>query len=615
MTQPATTSAIAAAAGADDAADAAPRAAYRLGVAERRAEAAAHARVATRLSHARLVVFLLAVALVIAAGVGDTVSGWLALLPGAAFLALVVWHDLRLRAQRDAERAVAFHERGLARLDGHFTELGATGEGFAAEDHLYALDLDLVGTGSLFQRISTARTQVGEATLARWLLAPAAIDEVRARQAAVAELRPRLGLREDLARLGDELHAAVSLQAVLDFAMQGPGRAPSPWLRVALFALSLATASTLVAWLAGAKLALPFLALVVVQSIVGLRLRARAHAARRGLDGATRALPVLAGLLARFEAERFESARLVALREALDATGLPPSGEVARLRRLADWLDAPRNQIFAPIGALLLFTTQLSLAVEAWRARAGGRLPRWVDAAGELEALCSLAGFAFERPQDVFPEIVPGATRFEATGLAHPLLPAARAVRNDVRLDERTSLLLVSGSNMSGKSTWLRSIGVAAALAQAGAPVCATRLVMSPLALGASIRVTDSLLGGASRFYAEITRLGAILRAAAARPPLLFLLDEVLAGTNSHDRRVGAEAIVRELLERGAIGLVTTHDLALAAVADGLAARAANVHFEDHLEAGRIAFDYRLRPGVVQRSNALALMRAVGIEV
>jgi DNA mismatch repair ATPase MutS len=175
--------------------------------------------------------------------------------------------------------------------------------------------------------------------------------------------------------------------------------------------------------------------------------------------------------------------------------------------------------------------------------------------------------------------------------------------------------LVISGSNMSGKSTLLRTVGTNAVLALAGAPVRAARLALSPLALGATLRVQDSLQDGASRFYAEITRLAQIVGLAAGERPLLFLLDEILAGTNSHDRRIGAEAIVRGLVARGAIGLVTTHDLALAAIADALAPAGENVHFADHLEDGRIAFDYLMHSGVVTKSNALELMRAVGLEV
>jgi DNA mismatch repair ATPase MutS len=232
----------------------------------------------------------------------------------------------------------------------------------------------------------------------------------------------------------------------------------------------------------------------------------------------------------------------------------------------------------------------------------------------EIEVLSSFASFAFENPEYAMPVISDGQ-RFAASGLGHPLIPSDRRIVNDVHLGEDLRLLVISGSNMSGKSTLMRSSGVAAVLAFAGGPVCAKSLTISPMAIGASIRINDSLQEGSSRFYAEILRLRQILELSAGGHPLLFLLDEILHGTNSHDRRIGAEAVVRRLVEDGAIGLVSTHDLALAKIAESLAPRAANVHFEDHLEDGKMVFDYKMREGVVQKSNALALMRSVGIEV
>jgi DNA mismatch repair ATPase MutS len=233
---------------------------------------------------------------------------------------------------------------------------------------------------------------------------------------------------------------------------------------------------------------------------------------------------------------------------------------------------------------------------------------------GEIEALCSLSAYAYEHPNDPFPQIVEGEAQFEGENLTHPLLPASKSVPNSVKLDRNLQLLIISGSNMSGKSTLLRTAGVNAVLALAGAPVRATRLQMSSLALGSTIRVMDSLQQGTSRFYAEIQRLRDIMELAKKRP-VLFLLDEILHGTNSHDRAAGAEAVIRGLLQRRAIGLVTTHDLALAKLSETLAPRAANFHFQDHLEDGRMVFDYHLYPGVVEKSNALALMRAIGLEV
>jgi DNA mismatch repair ATPase MutS len=302
----------------------------------------------------------------------------------------------------------------------------------------------------------------------------------------------------------------------------------------------------------------------------------------------------------------------------LASDGVPPSRRIATLQREIDLLDARRNQIFMPFSCLLFWGTQFAHAIEAWRAAAGPAVPRWLAVVGEFEALAALAGYAWEHPEDPFPDIVDETRgpRFDAEGLGHPLIPQGTCVPNDVRLGGgHPHALVVSGSNMSGKSTLLRTVGVNTVLALAGAPVRARRLTLTPLSVGATLRVQDSLQSGTSRFYAEITRLRAIVDLTQGSPPLLFLLDEMLNGTNSRDRRAGAEAVLGWLIDRGAIGLVTTHDLALSEIADALAPRAANVHFEDHLADGRMRFDYLCRPGIMTRSNALALMRAVGLDV
>jgi len=306
---------------------------------------------------------------------------------------------------------------------------------------------------------------------------------------------------------------------------------------------------------------------------------------------------------------------LVRLRSELDTDGKPPSRQIARLTLLIQILDSLKNQFFAPIAFVLLIPAQLALAIEHWRRHAGAKIPQWLDAVAEIEALSSLAGYAYEHPRDPFPELVESEVLFEGESLGHPLIAESRSVRNDVRLGAEPRALIVSGSNMSGKSTLMRTIGTNVVLALAGAPVRASSLRLSPLAIGASIHILDSLQTGASRFYAEITRLRQIVELTKGDLPLLFLLDEILSGTNSHDRLIGAEAVVRGLVERGAIGVVTTHDLALTRIVETLNWRAANVHFEDHLENGRMIFDYKMRPGVVRRSNALELMRSVGLEV
>jgi DNA mismatch repair ATPase MutS len=333
------------------------------------------------------------------------------------------------------------------------------------------------------------------------------------------------------------------------------------------------------------------------------------------VESAANDLTLFAGILRRFERTQFASAHLNSLRARLDTSGVSPSVRIAQLGRLADWLSAPHNQFFALFAPLLLWTTQLAFAIEAWRATAGSAIARWFDVVGEFEALGALAAYAYENPLDPFPEVVSEGRCFVGEALGHPLMPMDRCVRNDVCLGGELRLLVVSGSNMSGKSTLLRTVGINTVLALAGGPVRARSLRISPLVIGATLRIQDSLQAGRSRFYTEILRVRQLLEMAKGAPPLLFLLDEFLLGTNSHDRRVGAEAVIRTLIDAGAIGLITTHDLALADIADRLAPRAANVHFEDQFTNGTLSFDYRMRPGIVTTSNALALMRATGIEV
>jgi hypothetical protein len=475
------------------------------------------------------------------------------------------------------------------------------------------VDLDLFGRGSLFERLCLARTRAGRETLAHWLGGPAPPEEIRARQTAVAELRDRLSWRERLALFGDDVPGGIDTAVLATWggALTGP---TSTGARLVAPCLVVVTVLALAGWSAGwLPPAAAFLALLV-QTGFALALRPRVRRALAGLEGRSRDLVQLAGILACIERESFAAPRLEQLQELLRSQGVTASQRLAQLAQLVEMLDARRNLYFAILAVWFLWTTQVALAVETWRRRTGPTLPRWLTVIAEVEALGSLAGYAYENPLDPFPELVEGM-RFEATGLGHPLIPRNRCVTNDISLGDPIRLLVVSGSNMSGKSTFLRTVGINAVLAQAGAPVRATSLRMSPLAIGTTVRIQDSLQAGRSRFYAEITRLQHIIERTKGPLAVLFLLDEILHGTNSHDRRIGARAILHALLQRPAIGLVTTHDLALTEIAEQLAPRAASVHFADQLVEGVLHFDYRLQAGVVRHSNALALMRAVGLDV
>jgi MutS domain V len=593
-----------------------PRAEYQRRLEISRGLASELARRDDLAGNARLGVFVVGVILAVLAWRGSVGVGWpIAVL--VIFVILVLVHSRILAARRRAEGKAAYHDRGLARLDDQWAGTGVAGERFLDEEHPYSADLDLFGKGSLFERLCTARTSSGEATLADWLLRPAPLVEIKARQQAISELLPNLDFREDLALLGDDVRSGVAPETLAAWGSTPQRRAPL-WIRGLLALLGLATLVALVGWLAAGWSTFPFLGLILVEVIVSALLARRVGRALADVEARSGELETLSGLLARIERESFESPRLRELKAAIESGGTPASSRIARLAGLVLWLEARHNVYFALFGSMLLWKTQFGLAIEAWREAEGTSIGQWLEVVGKVEAYCSLASFSFENPADPFPELVEieDGPVLEGEELGHPLLPSKHCVRNDLKLGGELRVLSVSGSNMSGKSTWLRTVGVNAVLAQAGATVRAGRLKLSPLAIGGTLRVHDSLQAGRSRFYAEILRLKQLVETSKESPPLLFLIDEVLHGTNSHDRLQGAEAVIRGLIDRGAIGLFTTHDLALAEVAGRLAPRALNVHFADYLDdKGQLAFDYKMRPGVVHQSNALALMRAVGLDV
>jgi MutS-like protein len=587
---------------------------------------AAHARSEKQyrlLVRARLGTGLAAVAIAALALGATLISPWWLVAPLIALVILVMVHSRVDQARSTEARALAYYERSLARLSDRWIGGGNQGERFRDPKHVYADDLDLFGRGSLFEMLSTARTGAGESTLARWLLAPGDAKEVIARQAAVEELRERVDLREQLALMGEDIRAAVDAKALGNWG----GQPPVPFFRgarvVALALVALAVL-TLALFFAHVFSLLPFLVVLLGELIFNLSIRDSVGRVTAAVSTPAQELFLLGLLFERLEKEPFQSPRLVALKGALGSEGLTASEQIRRLERLVGHLISARNMFFSLAAAVLLWTPQFAMAIEAWRVACGPRIGRWIAAIGEFEALCALAGFAYERPQATFPELLEQSDPlFEASGLKHPLIPPVESIANDVAIGGSfpgaARLWIVSGSNMSGKSTLMRAIGLNAVLAWAGAPVTCSRLRISPLYIGASMRANDSVIDHRSRFYAEIERLRDIVNLSRGGKPTLFLLDELLSGTNSHDRRIGAEALVRGLVKRGAIGLVTTHDLALAQIAempeDALGGKAINVHFEDHLEGGQMLFDYRLRPGVVTRSNALELMRAVGLDV
>jgi hypothetical protein len=581
------------------------------------------------LGYLRLAMVATAAAVVWAAlSTGALSIAW-GLLPTGIFGALLVAGNRQLAAIEERRRAAAYFEQGLARLDGRWAGTGNQGAVYADPTHPYARDLDLFGEGSFFEFLCRTKTDARERTLAQWLLAPSPPSEVRKRQEAVEELRRRLDLREDLAVAAGEAHGSANPEGLATWG-EAPPVFPSRNLRWLLWVLTAwGSCGFLAFWicLAQAAGAFPldavqatlsrgiFLLAVATNGFFLFFERQRIASVIQDLEPAARELRLFSKILFRLEPEQFQSPLLQQLRASLEAAGEPPSRRFRRLQRIVENVESRDNVFVRLLEPFFLWTFHQAVRAEVWRRQSGSAVRRWIAAIGHIEALCSLASYAFERPRDSFPEFLEGGPQLIAEQIGHPLIPESAVVRNDIQIGGKVQLLVVSGSNLSGKSTLLRTLGINVVLAQAGAPVCAARLQLSPLAVGASITVADSLREGVSRFYAELLRLRQILETTNGPLPVLFLIDELLHGTNSHDRRIGAEALVRALIHRGAIGLITTHDLALAEIADALGGCASNVHFEDRIENGKLLFDYGMRPGAVQKSNALALMRSVGLEI
>ena len=553
---------------------------------------------------------------------GDGAS-WVYIVAVSAFVALAIWHEAVMRAMARANAAVAFYRDGAARIEDRWMRDEPSGSHFRDPDHPYADDLDVFGPRSLFQLLSLCRTPMGDARLAGWLLHSATIPAIRERQARVAALRPHLDLRERIAVVNAANRRVMHPEQLVAWAETKPSLPP---LRPLVVTLALLFAAAFFVLLNGGS-GWWAVGVAAVNGVLLAALFKRAHPIAEGLASATQSagLGLLSNVIHAIEREPFDEPALVALAARLKGdSGHAASRGMARLARVSDWADSLHNA-YVRLGELpFLVTLQIAYAAEAWRRRYGTKLRDWVDAVGEMEALSSLAGYSYEHPHDPFAELIEsGEPLFDATDVAHPLIPAAEAVSNTFVLgpgpqDPKTSrpqVLIVSGSNMSGKSTLLRTAGVNAVLAFAGAPVRAQRLRVTLLAVGTCLRHTDSLQEHRSGFYTEALRLRRIADLLAGPLPVLFLFDELLSGTNSKDRRIAAEGVIRTMLGRGAVGMVTTHDLSLTEIAAMFPGAVKNVHLQDHVEHGKMAFDYKLRDGVITHSNALELMRMIGLDV
>ena len=586
------------------------------------AAADAEARRSRAYSRARLGVFLAGAASLVTglARGGDVRLPLLTVtaLAAAVFVALVIRHD-RVEDRRQQHANLAGINRAQrARASREWGAIPPIDVQPAPETHPYALDLDLFGRASVLRWLGAVGTPDGAQTLRDWLLQPADTASLLGRQQAVAELAPLLDLRQELlARASEAVRGRGGVHAAgfthfLEWAAGTPWLITRPWLlwlarvfgaAAAVLALLHATAViTEPLWL------LPATVNVIVWFLLVRRIE---HSFNRAF--ARDAAPGREALM--FEVVERQAFAAPVLRELHDRA----KGACAAMRRLQLLMELADIRltplIHFPLNALTLWDFHVLAAVERWQQTFGRRIRDWFAAVGEVEALSAFAGIRHDNPGWAVPEFTSDPI-LEARALGHPLLPDRTRVANDVMVGPPATFLFVTGSNMSGKSTLLRAIGVNVVLAQAGAPVCATALRLPSLSVSTSIRVQDSLEEGVSYFMAALQRLKGIL-SEAKHPPdgriLLYLLDEVLQGTNTAERQIAVRTIIGQLLTSTAIGAITSHDLNLADE-EPLASAASAVHFEEHFDGATMTFDYRLRPGVATSRNALKLMNLIGIQ-
>ena len=571
----------------------------------------------------RLITFLVATGLAAWWLLGDQRTAGYAAIPVAlAFLVLVVQHRRISRERQVAGLLATRVQEDVWRLERDWEKLPIRHESFDDPDHPYAGDLDLFGRGSLMHLLDTAVTPVGRETLGRWLLEAASIEQVEERQRSVQELAVLDDLRDRMAVETQIAGAGAKDPAVfIEWAESEPALARIPIIRWSALVLPVALFTLLAMQLTGRidwpLWLVPMAANLLIATAISGQTQPsieRAGSQRLSLRG-------YAALLDLLEHGSFSAPLLNRLRDDVRVAGKAPADTLGELARITRWWMPRGSLAYLPAQAFLGWDLNYLAWLERWQSRAGGSVRGWLNAAGELESLSAFAALSADHPDWAFPKLDASADRFTASAIGHPLLRDDLRVTNDLEIGPAGTFLLITGSNMSGKSTLLRSVGINIVLAQAGGPVCATGLSMPAVQLWTSVRVQDSLREGVSFFMAELLRLKQIVDAANQRsenhPPVFFILDEMLQGTNTAERQIAARRIVRHLVDRGNLGAVSTHDLTLA---DGpeLESIAIPVHLTETVrdtdDGPAMIFDYRIRDGIARSTNALKLMDVVGFD-
>lgn len=530
------------------------------------------------------------------------------------FLLLVKSHQ-KLQNHRNFIAAIAaVNEEEINRLNYNHDGL-PEGRAFIDPEHPYTSDLDIYGPGSIFQFVNRTASHEGAQTLAHWLANPASVDTIVARQQAVRELSENIAFREQFRARGltaeEKAGTAKSLANWLN--EEARFLPKQQLLRAQLIGLPILALLTLIGYGFGLPIEAFYAALLLNLVVCG-----RAHKAVSRVQATTekqvQRFRKYALLITEIEQREFASALCATHRSALVSGQTSASAQLKKLTGILQNLDSLRN----PFGWLLLngiglWNIRYALRLEAWKEAHKETLHQWLHALAEMDALQSMAGMAYNNADFCFPEPQTGFT-YKAANLAHPLLHRGERVSNELHIRSWQHFFLITGSNMAGKSTFLRAVGVNQVLASAGAPVCASELLFAPVPLYSSMRIGDSIQARESTFYAELKRLRFIIEAAKGQP-IFIILDEILKGTNSADKLTGSRALIEQLVKAGSAGLIATHDLDLATMEKEYPAHIQNVHFDVQIDVDNFHFDYKLKPGVCKTMNATQLMRNMGIEL
>ena len=529
----------------------------------------------------------------------------------------LVYKDLANKAAiKHLGHLIAINEAEVNAIDGDYFQFG-DGAAYLPKEHFYASDIDIFGHASLFQFTNRTTSDMGAAQLANWLLNPAKPEDIIERQAAIREIKDKMLWRQEIQAFGKEKNIQLSTYERLMAWLHEPTLFLQfrhwQWLRYLLPAIILLVVSSAIAEWIPMNIMYLFLLLYAVLAFQINKYIAPVH---EKLSKMVDEMDALSISVAAIEKEKFITPFLIQLQNKFISNADTASLKIKKIKKILDKLDIRYNIVLsAPLNLLLLWNLQHVIELEKWKKQHVGDVDSWFHTLGIFETLISFAVMHFNNPGWCFPILHDKHFFMESTELGHPLINEIKRVNNFIQIESRGELMLVTGSNMAGKSTYLRSVGINIVLAMTGAPVCAASLRLSPVQLISSMRIADNLAESTSTFYAELKKLKTVIDEVNQGKKVFILLDEILRGTNSLDRHTGSVALIKQLIRHEAAGIIATHDLALAEIKNEFPTNILNYHFDVQVNKDELYFDYKLKPGVCTSLNASILMKKIGIEL